>query len=71
MKIADILLVSDLDGTLIGKDHQIPERNLEAIKRFKEKGGKFCVATGRSIESGRPYYLSLIHIFLWNMNIPV
>lgn len=53
--IKDILLVSDLDGTLIGKDFIIPERNKQAIARFKQLGGHFSIATGRSAESGRRY----------------
>ncbi len=51
MKIQDILLVSDIDGTLIDKNHQIPTRNREAICRFMQKGGGFAIATGRSWES--------------------
>lgn len=55
LPIKDILLVSDLDGTLIGKDFIIPERNKQALARFKEQGGHFSIATGRSVESGRRY----------------
>ena len=42
-----ILLLSDLDGTLLNRKKQIVERNLEAIRRFQEKGGLFSIATGR------------------------
>lgn len=56
MQIQDILLVSDLDGTLIGKDYIVPERNIAAIKRFKEEGGNFAIATGRAVASGARYY---------------
>ncbi|WP_101696537.1 Cof-type HAD-IIB family hydrolase [Clostridium minihomine] len=56
MKIQDLLLISDLDGTLIGENYQIPERNLKAIRRFQEKGGQFAIATGRSGDSGAQYY---------------
>ena len=48
-----VLLVSDIDGTLLTKDYQIPMRNMMAIRRFQQEGGYFTVATGRSIESGR------------------
>ncbi len=51
----DILVVSDLDGTLIGRDFQIPSRNFAALDRFKQAGGRFAIATGRSMESGRRY----------------
>ena len=56
MKFQDILLISDMDGTLLGKDFQIPQRNLEAVHRFMEEGGNFAIATGRSITSGAQYY---------------
>ena len=48
-----VLLVSDIDGTLLTKDYHIPLRNIMAIRRFQQEGGLFTVATGRSIESGR------------------
>lgn len=38
----DILLVSDLDGTLIGDAFQIPERNQIALRRFQREGGRVC-----------------------------
>lgn len=56
MTIRDILLISDLDGTLIGEDYRIPDRNVEAIRRFQEQGGQFAIATGRSADSGARYY---------------
>lgn len=56
MHIQDILLVTDLDGTLIGKNYTIPERNVAAIKRFQQEGGNFAIATGRSVQSGARYY---------------
>ena len=56
MNLEDILVISDVDGTLIGRNRMIPKRNLEAIARFQRKGGHFAVATGRSVESGAQYY---------------
>lgn len=56
MKIQDIFLITDLDGTFIGAEHTIPQRNLDAVRRFQEKGGHFAIATGRSVESGQRYY---------------
>lgn len=44
-----ILLVSDVDGTLVTNKGVIPERNIAAIDRFIEKGGRFVFATGRSV----------------------
>ncbi len=44
------LVVSDLDGTLLVNSH-LPKFNLEAIKKIREKNIKFCIATGRAIQS--------------------
>lgn len=41
------LLAADIDQTLVGNG-KIAARNIEAIKRFKEYGGTFVLATGRS-----------------------
>lgn len=49
------LLISDMDGTLIGNDRKISENNVNAIKKFQEYGGKFGVATGRTVESAKRY----------------
>ena len=55
LPLKGILLVSDMDGTLIGDDGEIPRRNREAVDRFIEKGGLFAVATGRVNTSTRRY----------------
>lgn len=49
------LLVTDVDGTLINHKQEIPSRNLEAIARFQGAGGLVALATGRIIESARPF----------------
>ncbi len=47
MKFDGVLIASDLDGTLLGSDRKISERNLKAIEYFQKNGGTFTVATGR------------------------
>lgn len=42
------LLASDVDGTLVDDQKQIPQRNALAIERFKSLGGHFAIATGRT-----------------------
>jgi len=54
-KLTDLLVVSDLDGTLLQAGYGIPKNNIEAVERFVKKGGKFTVCTGRSKESVRRY----------------
>lgn len=42
-----IVIVSDLDGTFLGKDSRIVPENMEKIRYFQQNGGRFTVATGR------------------------
>lgn len=58
--LQDVLVVSDLDGTLIGPDGLIPKRNLEAITRFQGMGGHFTLATGRSLASSLAYVSAVL-----------
>jgi len=54
-KINDLLVISDLDNTLLTAKEGIPEYNIQMIKQFQQLGGKFTVATGRSVESVSRY----------------
>ena len=54
-KINDLLVISDLDNTLLTAKEGIPEYNIQMIKQFQQLGGRFTVATGRSVESVRRY----------------
>ena len=42
-----IVIVSDLDGTFLGKNSRIVPENMEKIRYFQQNGGRFTVATGR------------------------
>lgn len=64
MKYDNIMLLSDLDGTLLNDDVSISDENKEAINYFVENGGKFGVATGRTHLNA----LGLINDI--NINIP-
>lgn len=44
-----ILLMSDLDGTLLDRQKAVSEQNARAIGRFVGRGGLFTLATGRSL----------------------
>lgn len=46
-KFDGILLVTDLDGTLLKDDKSISEENIKSIEYFKANGGKFTIVTGR------------------------
>ncbi len=47
MKFEHILIVSDIDGTLIDANG-IPERNLQKLRYFLDNGGLFTLSTGRA-----------------------
>lgn len=46
-KFDGILIISDIDGTFLGKNSRIVPENIEAIEYFKQNGGMFTFATGR------------------------
>lgn len=46
-----LLVVSDMDGTLLRDDKSISPRTIEAIRRYEAAGGRFTVATGRNVEA--------------------
>jgi hypothetical protein len=43
-----ILLLSDMDGTLLDSKSRVSKENQAAVKKFIEHGGRFGIATGRS-----------------------
>lgn len=55
-KFDGMLLVSDLDGTLLDDNKQVPQANLDAIRYFQREGGIFSLATGRTYETSRIFY---------------
>ena len=50
-KFDGIIIVSDIDGTFLGKNSRMVPENLEAIEYFKAEGGCFTIATGREVFS--------------------
>ena len=46
-KFSGLLIMTDLDGTFMGRGTSLVPRNLEAVERFKAQGGLFTFATGR------------------------
>lgn len=57
--ISKVIFLSDMDGTLLSEDKTLCKRNADAIKRFRQAGGIFVVATGRVIQSTERYLASL------------
>lgn len=48
------LVCSDLDDTLIGTGAKFGKGVKDAIRRYQEKGGKFCIVTGRMTSGALP-----------------
>lgn len=48
MKYKNIVLLSDMDGTLLQDDKSVSQDNIHAIDYFISQGGRFAVATGRN-----------------------
>lgn len=46
-KFDQIIIVSDIDGTFLGKNSRIVPENMEAVRYFQNEGGSFTIATGR------------------------
>jgi Cof subfamily protein (haloacid dehalogenase superfamily) len=49
--LKDILVVSDIDNTLVDPKEGMPSVNEVTIRLFCSLGGRFTVATGRTVES--------------------
>lgn len=47
-RFKSILIMSDIDGTFLGKHSRQVERNAVAVERFKAQGGLFTFNTGRT-----------------------
>ena len=53
MLFNNIVLISDLDGTLLDDAKKISDKNMSAIGEFIDNGGIFTIATGRGVASTR------------------
>ena len=53
--ISKVVLLSDMDGTLLSTDKRITDTDRRAIEHFRELGGRFTVATGRTVQSFDQY----------------
>lgn len=51
-----ILLITDMDGTLLPSSKVLSKTDLEAINTFTRRGGNFSIATGRPIQSVKFYF---------------
>jgi Cof subfamily protein (haloacid dehalogenase superfamily) len=49
------LLVSDVDGTLVGEDKVVSRGVIDAVKAAQRRGVRVCLATGRMWDATRPF----------------
>ncbi|WP_077534266.1 Cof-type HAD-IIB family hydrolase [Massiliimalia massiliensis] len=56
LPLSHVLLITDMDDTLLRTDKSISDRNLQAIRKLRQLGGGFTIATGRSVPSYLPYH---------------
>ena len=61
----ELLYVSDLDGTLLDSDGQLPEDSIQRLNRLIDKGLNFTIATARNYDSAYPLLQGL------NLKLPV
>ena len=55
----NFLILCDLDDTLLTSNKDITSASIEFIKKFKEFGNIFCIATGRPYQGAYKYYEQL------------
>ncbi|WP_235832677.1 Cof-type HAD-IIB family hydrolase [Acetivibrio mesophilus] len=58
-KFQGLMLISDLDGTLLNSKLEVSEENIKAISYFVDNGGVFTIATGRMELGVRKYLKNL------------
>lgn len=55
------LIASDMDGTLLNDKMEVSDRNIAAIKKAKQAGIEFLIATGRGLEEAKPFLKDQVH----------
>ena len=53
--LSKYFLITDLDGTLLPNNKILSDIDKNAIRKFVQDGGKFTVATGRTLQSTQRY----------------
>lgn len=57
--INKVLLITDMDGTFLPASKIPGRRTLQAVERFQRAGGRFSIATGRSLQASQQYFNSV------------
>lgn len=67
--LSKYFLITDMDGTLLPENKILMQKDIEAINRFRNDGGKFTIATGRTLQASAKYINQLdvdIPVILYN-----
>ncbi len=51
--LSDLLVVSDVDGTLLKAGLPLPQKNIDAVAEFIARGGNFTICTGRGLHAAK------------------
>ncbi len=62
MDFNKVIFMTDLDGTLLTDDKRVLDKDMAAIKRFREGGGIFTAATGRGYAMARRVVEDVLHL---------
>ena len=54
MNFENVIIMTDIDGTLVTDEKKILPKDMEAINRFRAGGGVFTLATGRGYSMAKP-----------------
>lgn len=54
MKFDNVIIMTDIDGTLLTDDKRLLDKDMKAIERFRRGGGIFTLATGRGYSMAKP-----------------
>lgn len=54
MNFKEVIIMTDIDGTLVTDEKKILQKDMDAIERFRAGGGVFTLATGRGYSMAKP-----------------
>lgn len=57
--LSNVIFITDMDGTLLPANKKLNRKDLDAIEDFRKFGGRFTVATGRTVQSASQYFDAL------------
>ncbi|SYV95049.1 putative hydrolase, partial [Mycoplasmoides gallisepticum] len=69
MKNKKLLIISDLDGTLLNNESKLSYQTIKVIKLLNKLGHHFCIATGRPSRASIDIYNELgLNTVMANLN---